>query len=146
MDINIRLKKIIFNKLNSDLEKFVFLPFGRETWIIDMDDKSWFFLSDCFGQVYYNTIFFDRFFRLFSLNQNEYQPLLKEWFEDVTSQNIRTIARRTGNFDYMIEPLLKKNIEWTLFERYGWSYQLVKKYLDMKKNLNKKFIQVGDLI
>lgn len=146
MDINSRLKKIIFDKLNSDLDNFVFFPTGRETWIIDLDDKSWYFLSDCYGQVYYNTVFFNRFFRLFSLNQDEYQFLLKEWFENITSQNVRTISRRSGNFNYIIEPLLKKNIEWTLFERYGWSYQIVKKYLDMKKSLNKKFIEVGDLI
>jgi len=146
MDINPRLKKIIFDKLNSDLEEFIFFPTGRETWIINLDDKSWYFLSDCFGQVYYNSIFFNRFFRLFSLEQNEYQELLKGWFADVTSQNVRIISRRNGNFDYIIEPLLKKNIEWSLFERYGWSYEIVRKYLDMKKNLNKKFICVGDLL
>jgi hypothetical protein len=145
MDIHPRLKKIIFDKLNSDLEDFIFLPNGRETWIINFDDKSWCFSSDCYGQIHYNSNFFNSFFRLFSFEQNEYQPLLKDWYGNLTSQNIRVISRRSGSFDYLIEHMLKKNSEWSLLDRYGWSYQIVKKYLDMKKNLNKKYICVGDL-
>jgi len=40
----------------------------------------------------------------------------------------------------------KHQDEWTIFERYGWSYHIVKKYTDMKKNLNKKYITVSDFI
>lgn len=147
MEISDRFREIIFKKLNSDLSECVFFPSGRETWIVNTEDKYWYFLSNCNGEVHYNSDFFNRFFRLFSLKQEEYQYVLKEWFEIITSQKIRIISRRGGNFDYILEVLLKKNKdEWTIFERYGWSYHIVKKYTDMKKNLNKKYITVSDLI
>jgi len=147
MEISDRFKEIIFKKLNSDLSECVFFPSGRETWIVKIDDKSWYFLSNCHGEVHYNSEFFNRFFRLFSLKQAEYQSVLKEWFELITAQKIRIISRRGGNFDYILEVLFKKQKnEWSIFERYGWSYHIVKKYTDMKKNLNKKYITLSDLI
>jgi hypothetical protein len=147
MEISDRFREIIFKKLNSDLSECVFFPSGRETWIVNTDDKYWYFLSNCDGEVHYNSEFFNRFFRLFSLKQEEYQEVLKQWFEFITSQKIRIISRRGGNFDYILEVLFKKHQdEWTIFERYGWSYHIVKKYTDMKKNLNKKYITVSDFI
>jgi hypothetical protein len=134
MEISDRFREIIFKKLNSDLSECVFFPSGRETWIVNTDDKYWYFLSNCDGEVHYNSEFFNRFFRLFSLKQEEYQDVLKQWFEFITSQKIRIISRRGGNFDYILEVLFKKHQdEWTIFERYGWSYHIVKKYTDMKK-------------
>lgn len=147
MEISDRFREIIFKKLNSDLSDCVFFPSGRETWILNTEEKYWYFLSNCNGEVHYNSDFFNRFFRLFSLKQQEYQDVLKEWFELLTSQKVRIISRRGGNFDYILEVLLKKNHdEWTIFERYGWSYHIVKKYTDMKKNLNKKYITISDFI
>jgi len=147
MEISDRFREIIFKKLNSDLSECVFFPSGRETWIVNTDDKYWYFLSNCDGEVHYNSEFFNRFFRLFSLKQEEYQDVLKQWFEFITSQKIRIISRRGGNFDYILEVLFKKHQdEWTIFERYGWSYHIVKKYTDMKKNLNKKYITISDFI
>lgn len=146
MDISERFKKIIFSKLNGDLSDCVFLPTGRETWIVDLENKFWYFQSDCFGLVYYNSTFFNNFFKVFTLKQWEYQPILKEWFEKLTEQKTRNISRRTGDFNYMFDILVsRKNDEWSIFERYGWSFPIVKKYVDLKKSLNVKYIPISEL-
>lgn len=147
MDVDDRLKKFVFSKLNSDLKNSVFFPCGRELWILDIDDKRWFFQSDCTGQVYYNSKFFNQFFRLFNLKQDEYQVYLKEWYENLTIQKLRCISRRNADGQYIVESLLRnRKDDWTIFERYEWSYPIVKRYLDMKKSLKSKFIKLGDII
>lgn len=144
--INPRLKSIILTKLKSDLENAVFYPCGREIWILELETKKWYFQTDNNGTLWYNQQFFNNFFNLFSLKSSSYQPILFEWFEKVSGLNQRVIARKNTDYEYLIENLLKeKKKNWTLMERYGFAYPIVKKYLDLKKNLKVKNIKVSDM-
>jgi hypothetical protein len=148
MDVSAKLKKFIFDKIDSDLSEVNFHPYGKELWIINLEDKSWYFVGDCEGTTWFNQIFFDNFFRLFSLNSKEYSPLLKIWFEEKTSIPIRKISRRNTNYDYMLDGILNrsaKEYDWTIKRRWGFSYPMVKKYIDLKKSLQTEQIKIKDL-
>lgn len=143
--MNDRLKQIVINKLESDLVDAVFFPYGRELWILNIEKREWYFQTDSMGLLWYNQIFFNNFFSLFSCGYKEYQPVLLRWFELLTGFNQRSISRRNSDVGYIIDKMLKDNKKnWTLFERYGFAYQIVKKYCDMKKNLNVDTIKISN--
>lgn len=149
MDISPKLKKFIFDKLNSDISDALFHPYGEELWLVTTEDKNWFFVGDSKGTTWFNQKFFDNFFRLFSMHSKEYSPLLKEWFEIKTLIPVRIIARRNTNYDWIIEGVIKRSKEdydWTLNRRWGFSYPVVKNYLDLKESLKTEEIKVKDLI
>ena len=145
--ISPRFKEIIYSKINNDLKNAVFHPYGREIWILDTDTKEWYFQTDNVGTLWYNQKFFNQFFALFSLKYSEYQPLLIKWFEGLTGLQQRVIARKNTNYDYIIDGVIRNtNKQWSLFERYGFSYPIVKKYLDMKKSLRVEHIRILDIL
>lgn len=147
VDINPRLKKFIFEKIDSDLNDVIFHPYGKEVWLITVVDKGWYFVGDCEGTTWFNQKFFDNFFRLFSMNSKEYSPLLKEWFETKTSLSVRKIARKNTTYDYMIDGVLNRNTkeyDWTLKKRWGFSYPTVKRYVDLKNKLKRERILIYD--
>jgi len=148
VDINPRLKKIIFDKINSDLENVCFHPYGKELWLITPEDKGWYFVGDCEGTTWFNQKFFNDFFRVFSMSSKDYSPLLKEWFESKIQIRVRKIARRNTNYDYIIEGVAmrpNKDYDWDISRRWGFSYPTVKRYVDLKKKLKRERILIYDL-
>jgi hypothetical protein len=148
VDINPRLKKLIFEKIDSDLSDVIFHPYGKEIWLVTLEDKGWYFVGNSEGTTWFNQKFFDNFFRLFSMNSKEYSPIIKEWFELKTSVRIRQFARRNTNYDYMIEGILKrsqKDYDWSISKRWGFSYPLVKRYVEMKESLQTENLKLKDL-
>ena len=62
VDISPKLKKFIFDKIESDLGESLYHPAGRELWLISVEPKIWYFSSDCEGTTWFNQKFFDSFF------------------------------------------------------------------------------------
>jgi hypothetical protein len=149
VDVNPRLKQIIFNKIDEDLADVIFHPYGKEVWLVTMDDKTWYFVGDSEGTVWFNQKFFNNFFNLFSMGSKEYSPFLKEWFEIKTKITIRKIARRNTNYDYMLDGIVRRSdikYDWTIKNRWGFSYPTVKKYLDLKESLESEEIKIRDIV
>jgi len=149
VDINPKLKTLILTKLNSDFGNISFHPYGRELWLIDSDDKTWYFVAECDGRLWFNQKAFNNFFYLFSLNSKENSFLLKEWFEDLTNVSIRTASSKNTNYEHVVDGVLRKDnkkYNWTLENRFGFGYQVVKRYLDAKKILKLNEIRLIDLI
>ncbi len=147
MKISEKLKTFILKKLISDLRNISFHPYGREIWLINSDDKIWYFVMECDGKLWFNQKVFNNFFHLFSLNSTEYSPILKEWFESLIDVSIRTVSRKNTDYDYIIEGVLRRSnskYDWSLENRFGFGYQVVKKYLDIKKVSKGKEIRVFD--
>ena len=147
MKISEKLKTFILKKLISDLRNISFHPYGREIWLINSDDKIWYFVMECDGKLWFNQKVFNNFFHLFSLNSTEYSPILKEWFESLIDVSIRTVSRKNTDYDYIIEGVLRRSnskYDWSLENRFGFGYQVVKKYLDIKKVSKGKEIKVFD--
>jgi hypothetical protein len=79
----------------------------------------------------------------------EYSPLLKEWFQTKTKITVRKIARRNTNYDYMLDGIVRRSdikYDWTIKNRWGFSYPTVKKYLDLKESLDSKEIKIRDIV
>lgn len=138
MDIiqNEKFKKLFFKKLNRDLSDAIYHPHGQEIWIINFETKEWFFEYQNNGQLWYNQKIFSVNLPLFSLNNSENQKLLKNWFESRLKLTVNKISRKNSNMDYYIDGIMKNNnYKWSFKERYGFSYNTVKQYLDLKSNI-----------
>lgn len=145
MDIiqNEKFKKLFFNKLNRDLSDTIYHPHGQEIWIINFDNKEWFFEYHNNGQLWYNQKIFSVNLPLFSLSNSENQKLLKSWFETTFNLTVNKISRKNTNMDYYIDGLIKNDkYKWTMKERFGFGYSTVKKYLDLKSHILAENIKI----
>ena len=81
--ISEKLKSVIFDKLYQDLKHCEIIPYDGSIYIIDRDNKFWYFEYDKGGTLWWRYDFFNTFFELFSLTYKQFQPILGEWVEDV---------------------------------------------------------------
>lgn len=133
---NKKLKKFIFEQLSQSLSSKNYYPYGKEIWIIDLDTQDWYFQFTSESKLYYNPEFFDDFFGIYGLNQQEYQNFIKNWFESSTNHQINEISRRKLDISYYIDGITRGNTkEWQLNERYGFSYSLVNQFLGLKRHI-----------
>lgn len=149
VQIQPRLKKLIFEKLDSDLADVIYHTYGSELWILNPYEKSWFLVGESKGTVWFNEKFFKHFFYVFSMDSKKYSVILKEWFESRFQIPVRMISRKNTNYDYVVEQVVKrsnKDYEWSLNNRWGFSYPVVKKYLQAKKVLQSEQIMLKDII
>lgn len=138
-----KLKKLVFDKITCDLSNTTFHPHGQEIWIINFDTKEWFFEYHNDGQLWYNQKLFSVYLPLFSLTNSENQKFIKYWFETSLKLTVNKIARKNSNMDYYIDGIINdKKYKWALNERYGFSYNTVKQYLDLKKKLSNKNLEL----
>jgi hypothetical protein len=91
MEVNDRLKKIIFKKLANDLSHVEVIPYKASIWFIDRDKKYWYLELENDGTLWYREEFFDRFFQAFSLEHDDYEPIIAEWVEEVLNHRVNTI-------------------------------------------------------
>lgn len=149
MDIiqNKKIKKFIFRRLFEELSNKSYYPYGRELWIVDFDNKEWYFHYTSDGNLYYNYTYFNSFFTIFSLQYSEYQKILKIWFENMSSNSVNRISRRKLNAEYYIDGIERgEDKQWSLNERYGYSYSVVKKYLSLKNDISNKNIKLENFL
>jgi hypothetical protein len=77
------------------------------------------------------------------LEQKQYQILLKKWFESSFGYQTNQISRRSLDISYYIDGITRGNVKkWELSERYGFSYGVVKQFLDLKKHFLDKNIKL----
>jgi len=78
-----KLKKIIFRKLYEDLSHVQIIEHDESIWFIDADEKYWYFEYREDGILYWRYSFFVKFFELFSMDIEEFEPLIGKWCEEV---------------------------------------------------------------
>ena len=126
----------MFNKLSRDLHNTIYHPHGQEIWVINFDTKEWFFEYHSDGQLWYNQKIFSINLPLFSLTNSENQKFLKNWFENKLKLTVNKISRKNSNMDYYIDGIIKDTkYKWSIKERFGFSYNTVKQYLDIKTRI-----------
>ena len=141
---NKKITKIIYSKLTSDLKDMVIIGEGPEVWIVNPETHEWYFLFDNMSSLYYNKIFFNNFFSLFTLKS--YAPILKTWFENLGFGTVKGVSTK-GSIHYtMVVKTLKNKKPWSLTNRYGFSYNIIKKMISQKNKLKKQNIQIKDFI
>ena len=78
-----RLKQVIFKKLYMDLKGVEIIPYNNSIYFIDREKKYWYFEYEKNGELWWRYGFFSNFFRLFSLESNDYSMIMGEWVEEV---------------------------------------------------------------
>jgi hypothetical protein len=140
---NERLKKIIFQRLSDELGGKIFHPVGSSIWLLDLDTKEWYFEITCNGHIWYNQKHFNQFFNVFTLKYYEYQIYLKSWIGKHPYFMIKNIQRRNTNYEYYIEGIINDTKHyWSLKNRYGFSYLIVKHYLDCLNKCGNKNLTI----
>lgn len=140
---NIRLRKFISKRLFEKLSDKTYYPYGKDVWIIDLEKRNWYFQYNSEGKLNYNPKFFDDFFYMFSLEQKQYQILLKKWFESSVEYPVNQISRRSLDISYYIDGITRGNVKkWDINERYGFPYGIVKQFLDLKRHIPEENIKL----
>ncbi|CAK0753043.1 hypothetical protein CCP3SC5AM1_1960003 [Gammaproteobacteria bacterium] len=138
-----KFQKLVFDKLNCDLTNTIYHPHGQEVWIIDFDTKEWFFQYLNNGQLWYNQKIFSLNLSLFSLTNAENQKMLKMWFEKTLNLMVNNISRKNSSMEYYIDGIMENtNYIWSMKDRYGFSYHIVKHYLGLKSHILEKNIKL----
>jgi hypothetical protein len=105
MEIDDRLKKFIFKKLAKDLSHVEVIPYNGMIWFIDRD-KYWYFQLEDNGKLWWRYDFFEQFFRAFSLDRNNYEPLIVEWVEQVLNRKVESTRASSGIFYWVVANVL----------------------------------------
>jgi len=117
-----KFKKIIFDKLTLDLSKVDIIFYDDSLWFIDRENEYWFLELQKGGVLYWRWDFFDHFFLLFTMERDEYEPLIKEWVESVLNCGVRTTCRLWFYATSMVESVLNCGVRTTFgFLQYGYS-------------------------
>lgn len=127
-----RLLELIDYRLKGSVKNLTLIPDGSDLWMVDSDLNQWVISISSSGILKYNLKFFNDIFAVFSLKWDEYQIVLKGWFEKIIKIPIRQIQRVSGDMSYVLDKIKKRADKWTLNKRYEFSYKVVKEYLNKK--------------
>ena len=108
-----KFKKIIFDKLTLDLSKVDIIFYDDSLWFIDRENKYWFLELQKGGRLYWRWDFFDHFFLLFTMERDEYEPLIKEWVESVLNCGVTTTVVEFNDFITQVESVLNCGVTTT---------------------------------
>jgi hypothetical protein len=114
MEINDRLKKVIFKKLYNDLSHIEIIPYEDSIWFIDRDKKYWYLEFKNNGHLWWRHGYFNRFFQAFSLDRIDYEPIIAEWVEDVLNHKVITTFEAIYIQFRLVEDVLNHKVITTL--------------------------------
>ena len=119
-----RLLELIDYRLKGSVKNLTLIPDGSDLWMVDSDLNQWVISISSSGILKYNLKFFNDIFAVFSLKWDEYQTVLKGWFEKIIKVPIRQIQRVSGDMSYVLDKIKKRADKWSLNKRYEFSLQL----------------------
>ena len=92
MKVSDRLKQLIFKQLYKELGNAEIIPYNDSIWFIDREEKYWYFEFENTGTLYWRYSFFPSFFTIFSLEREDFEPILSSWVEEVLNHKVSTTA------------------------------------------------------
>jgi hypothetical protein len=141
---NDSLLRIAEKKLTSDVSRLVFYPFGSDIWIFDIDLRIWVMYYENCGRLSYNVNYFNDIFRFFNLGHLEYQKILKSWFIKNFEIHVLSVHRNNTDYKYILDAVVGSTKQsWDLKNRYGYSYGVVKRFLDLDKT-KKNYVEINE--
>ena len=127
--MNDKLKKIIFEKLNTDLSKVEIIAHNESIWFIDRENKYWYLEFVKSGKLYWRYQFFTQFFDLFTLDRERFEPLIKEWVESILNSGVVLTKTYSDGFNPKVEAVLNSGVTST-HEIVGLSNDIVDSVLN----------------
>ena len=116
--ISEKLKSVIFDKLYQDLKHCEIIPYDGSIYIIDRDNKFWYFEYDKGGTLWWRYDFFNTFFELFSLTYKQFQSILGEWVEEVLNYKVLDTKYNFNKSPILVEEILNYKVLTTATRRY----------------------------
>ena len=107
--MNDKLKKLIFKKLYDDLADAEVIECIGSIWFIDREEKYWYLEYEKSGKLWWRYQFFLNFFNLFSIEQNEYELIIKNWVEEVLNCKIDITKPDLGEQPHAVDKVLNCN-------------------------------------
>ena len=112
--VSSRLKDIIFKKLYSDLSRVEIIHYKTFIWFIDREDKCWFFRYDkSNGELLWKYGFFSNFFTIFTMDSEEFTPVISSWVEEVLNCKVNTTYSKSLIMGLVVEELLNCKVNTT---------------------------------
>ena len=87
-----KLKQLIFKQLYKELGNVEIIPYKDSVWFIDRENSYWYFDFENSGALYWRYGFFPNFFEMFSLEREDFEPILASWVEEVLNRKVSTTA------------------------------------------------------
>ena len=131
MVISNGLKKVIFKKLYEDLAHVEIISYNNSIWFIDRENKYWYLEYDKDGTLFWRYPFFNNFFLIFSLECDEYKPVISEWVEEVLNCKVDTTITSGYLLKTLVEEVLNCKVD-TTQARISHRYRPVEEVLKYK--------------
>ena len=134
-----RLKKIIFKKLDQDLGRAeIIVDDNNSIWFIDRANKHWYLELRSEGVLWWRYSFFNDFFKVFSMESIQFEPIISEWVEDVLNHKVSTTSFLVMRHLLQVEDVLNHKVSTTIPVNLGMG-QRVKYVLNRKVETTKSF-------
>jgi hypothetical protein len=112
--VSSRLKDIIFKKLYNDLSQVEIIHYKDEIWFIDRNLKSWYFMYKTFNNMlWWRLQYFNNFFVMFSLTEDEFVTVLSSWVEEVLNHKVDTTEDLYIDLSDEVEEVLNHKVDTT---------------------------------
>ena len=117
MKVTDRLKQIIFKQLYRELGDCEIIPYNGSIWFINRDNKHWYFELDKDGTLWWRYDFFNSFFQIFSMDSDDFCPVLSSWVEEVLNHKVSTTYSPRSSRYFLVEEVLNHKVSTTGRER-----------------------------
>ena len=109
--ISDKLKKIVFDELYRELGKAEIINYNGNIWFIDRQKKYWYFELQKDGRLWWRYSFFNDFFTFFSFDSTQFEPILKDWVEEVLNCKVNTTDGGVYYAPELVEEVLNHTIK-----------------------------------
>ena len=120
MPVTQKLKYVILNKLNQDLESIDVIPYKESVWLVDKKNKVWHFELKNSGTLWWNIPYYSHYIDIFNLNNLELESILIEWVEDTLHKKINSLDNNCESFMRLISNVTNYSINKTRSTNNKW--------------------------
>ena len=114
MKVTDRLKQVVFKQLYKELGNAEIIPYEDSIWFINREEKYWYFEFENAGTLYWRYGFFPSFFTIFSLEREDFEPILASWVEEVLNHKVSTTTNPSNVSVGVVEEVLNHRVSSTL--------------------------------
>jgi len=114
MKVTDRLKQVVFKQLYKELGNAEIIPYKDSIWFINREEKYWYFEFENTGTLYWRYSFFPSFFTIFSLEREDFEPILASWVEEVLNHRVSTTGDYEISWEGVVEEVLNHRVSTTV--------------------------------
>ncbi len=109
-----KIKQYIFKRLYKELGNAEIIPYNNSIWFIDRNERYWYFELENNGNLYWRYNYFTNFFSWFSLEPNQFEPIISEWVEEVLNHKVSTTGNQGHDSGFWVEDVLNHKVSTTV--------------------------------